>query len=79
MLFYCFYCFYWNNVRNLLKIDKKKETGRSSGAIIVNFEHSHYSGVSIADFKQVNAGWGNNLDVVSSTFAVDILYISTIL
>ena len=79
MLFYCFYCFYWNNVRNLLKIDKKKETGRSSGVFIVNFEHSHYSGVSIADFKQVNAGWGNNLDVVSSTFAVDILYISTIL
>ena len=36
---------------------RKQHNRRSFGAFIVNFEFTHRSGVSIADFEQVNAGW----------------------
>ena len=27
------------------------------GASIVNFEHTFYSTIDVAEFKQINAGW----------------------
>ena len=47
----------------------KQRHWRHFGVFIVDFEHiSHLcSGVSIANFEQVNAGWDRNVESCSST------------